>query len=139
MNVDVLSLLNLYSGYTHAVDDRDAEALRNCFAVDAIFRVVDPGAEKGAGDRHMSGQASIIDGIIGASALRPGYRHQALNQHMLPDADGSVVRATADFVVLDASAEAEATGRYEDVFVLEESRWVISDRTVRYRWRRGWV
>jgi hypothetical protein len=139
MSVDVLSLLNLYAGYSHAVDDGDAQALRCCFAVDAAFRVVDPGAENGAGDRRMAGQTSIVEGIIGASALRPGFRHQALNQHMLPDGDGSVVRATADFVVLDASAQVEATGRYEDVFVLERSRWVISERTVRYGWRRGWV
>lgn len=137
MSAYLAEVLNLYAAYCHSVDDGQAADLEACFTEEAVFRVIDRGAEGTATSRELVGRSGIVSGILGVAATRAGFRHLAFN-HRLTQSGESVVEGVADFQVFDGDGCIEATGRYLDTFVASDAGWKISTRVVEYGWRRGW-
>lgn len=120
---DELTIRNRYAAYCFAADDRDPEAMADCFVEDAEVEVVDRATMRGR------------DAIAGVQKTPSTNRHHVLNIWIraLDDAAASVA---AYFLVLDHQGAPIGHGRYQDELVREDDgAWRFRHRVIRYVWQ----
>lgn len=125
---DRTELRDLAARYSQAIDDRDFDAVVDCFSREATV------------GRAESGQ----DGS-GPEAVRAFYARQMRDMHMTfhyphtqqvsfdgPDRANGVVNAQAEMAV--AGTLVISSLRYLDRYVREEGRWKIDERRMHFFW-----
>lgn len=120
---DELAIRNRYAAYCFAADDRDPEAMADCFVADAEVDVVGRGVLRGR------------DAIAGVQKTPSTNRHLALNL-WVQALDGASARVAAYFLVLDAEGAPVGHGRYQDELRREaDGAWRFHHRSIRYAWQ----
>ena len=110
--------------YAHAGDRGDLDALAAAFCVDGVLEVRDRGV--------MTGRDEIVAGLRRGLAGRI-VRHNVTN--IAFDAESpEEVRVSSYFTVF-TDIGVDHYGRYRDVFVPVDNRWLIRHRFVSVDWR----
>ena len=125
-----------------AVDDRDAEALRDLYTADSAQVIYQGGPDGRKEIARSRGRDEIIAGIIAgwertAAAWYPGALiHQIGSVLTEPAGDGRIrCRSYASILALDAAGAAVLRGylSYDDIWTLDAGEWRLAFReTVMY-------
>jgi 3-phenylpropionate/cinnamic acid dioxygenase small subunit len=105
--------------YCHTIDDRDFEALGECFTEDA---------ELEAFGRTRNGREAVV-GLL-SKAIPPENRgkHLTCNTFVSEEGEGKA-SAVSDFAFFGKDSSI-MTGRYIDQFVAADDGWRIAKRTI---------
>lgn len=131
--VDRQEIVDITVRYCTALDGRDWDLLRTCFAVDA------------RADFGPWGVANGIDEIVGSAApVMEGMdhtQHIVANHQVELEGDTAIARCALvaeHLLVSDIGATTSTTrGAYEDRFVRTAHGWRISHRSLVVWWREG--
>jgi len=122
----------LLTRYAWANDSHDYEAMGLCFTSDAT--VDSEQTYPGMIDLPVSGRERVVEWIVSAHKLRPGWirRHVLTNVNIL-EYGGNTARVRTYYTAVntppDAGAVVTHTGYYEDTVVREaDGQWKISRR-----------
>ena len=123
-----VAIRELIARYCFAVDERDLDGIRDCFARDGIMRSLD-------GVMNARGREAVIEQFHGRFAVLGPSNHYT-HDHLIEfdGADGTRARGT-----LNTHAEVVRNGefllaalRYHDRYVLEEGCWRFAERALAF-------
>jgi ketosteroid isomerase-like protein len=126
---DRLAIIDVVNRYGAAIDARDWQRLRTCFAEQAVVNF---------GERRLEGPEAIARFVEEATV---GVRWQ---QHLLGShdiaVDGDAATASTQLIATQVSGDDPAqalitVGAYRDVLVRTAAGWRISERTMQVGWR----
>ena len=135
-------LRDLFEDYAACIDDRELERWPDFFSDDALYRVIarenyDAGLTHAA--MYCDGISMIRDRVVAireTTVYEPrALRHFVSGVRVL-GIDGDVVKATANFMIVEALANSEPrlslVGRYIDTLVGVDGSWLFKDRSCVY-------
>ncbi len=116
---DTISILQLYSRYSTAIDTGDSADFGACFVPDGVF-------DSGIG--VAEGQTAISEFAKQTHSAMPGMRHNATN--IVLDGDGENATGSAFLIgyLVDGGYKVIVTGRYIDEFTKTNEGWRFSKR-----------
>lgn len=111
--------------YNHAGDRGRVAELAACFTVDGVLEV--------KGRPLARGRAAVLAALGGSAGAGSAVPHRFVRHHVstvrLESVDPERVQAAAYFLVLTAFGP-DHWGRYRDVLVPAEGRWLLAHRRV---------
>jgi ketosteroid isomerase-like protein len=128
---DHLAVIDLLAGYARAIDSGDADAYAGNFLEDAVL-------DRSSGGGSLEGRAAIREWVAGLIDSGHVGGDPATLRHFvgLPLIEGEGDRCTAQTycVILDfdpdRSIRSPLVGRYEDVCVKVDGRWLFQHRII---------
>ena len=118
------------SDYTAATDRFDLNALASCFAPDGVLEFT-------GGAEPLKGPAAIEAGLASALATGPDPRRQTpthVRHHVSSIRFESVARARVEvssYFAVHTDVGLDHWGRYRDVLVEVDGRWVFAHRRIK--------
>ena len=116
---DTISILQLYSRYSTAIDTGDSADFGACFVPDGVFD---------SGISVAEGQAAISEFARQTHSAMPGMRHNATNIVLDGDAENATGSAFLIGYLVDGGYKVIVTGRYTDEFTKSSEGWRFSKR-----------
>lgn len=128
---DRIAIGELLDGYAHALDTKDWEALRACFAPDAVADYTSTGGPRGSVDEAIA----WLDPTLAPFAIT-----QHLNTNRRIEIDGDTARVHS-YIFSPLAVERDggldliySGGTYEDRLVRTPDGWRIAERVARIAW-----
>ena len=129
---DRLLAIDLLHRYGHCYDEGDLDAMAACFTEDGVFTI--EGAI-GSVPAVMSGRAEIRRAMGERKAATASAQRRHIITNVILDEDGDGRIRAACYLLLgsteDGTLRLPVTGRYTDLLVRVEDRWLIQDRLLR--------
>ncbi len=123
------SVRQVLSDYTAATDRFDLHSLAACFAADGVFEFT-------GGDQALKGPAAIESGLAVAMSrprdearMSPTFVRHHVSSIRFGSVTANHVEVSSYFVVY-TDIGPDHWGRYRDVLVPENSRWVFAHRRI---------
>jgi 3-phenylpropionate/cinnamic acid dioxygenase small subunit len=124
---DRIAIDDLLTAYAVAVDDRDWDAVRACFAPGAKLDYTTFGAPDGPVDE-------VVEWIAKMIAPFEMTQHHITNRKVTLDGDSATVVSYLFNPMTAGGSLIQVGGRYHDKLQRTPDGWRISERRAEYRW-----